>query len=288
MNETDSKKALNELYPEAYLCGVLHGDGWCTKRAIGLRVADHEFSAAFAEALRRVFSVSVYPHKDERGYWLVRARNTTGKYSTLLSFEPQLCDEMAAWIRGLFDSEGNACLYLKKANSQSYGRGISLFSTTISTLERAARYLTCLQISTYLYPRRNGTGHKGSRTVYRLSVAGSYEHYLQFAQRIGSTISRKQQVLDAIPQSYQPDDSYLQKAQAKGVQTKRRRTLEITIPSVIAHIRALIDEGEKPTYERCATIPGYHAASKHYQLHELVAKARELELTSENANSLES
>ncbi len=288
MSETDSGKALNELYPEAYLCGVLHGDGWCTQRAIGLRVADYEFSAAFADALQRVFSVRVQPHKDERGYWLVRTRNSTGKYSVLLSFEPQLCDEMAAWVRGLFDSEGNACLRLKKANSQSYGRDISLFSTTISTLERAAHYLTFLQIPTYLYPRRNGAGHKGSRTVYRLSVAGRYEHYLQFAKRVGSTISRKQQVLDALPQSYQPDGSYYKKAQAKGAQTKRRRTLEMTIPSVIAQIRALIDEGVKPTYERCATIPGYHAASKHFRLHELVAQARELELTSENANSPES
>lgn len=232
--------------------------------------------------------IAVYPHKDERGYWLVRTRNSTGKYSVLLSFEPQLCDEMAAWVRGLFDSEGNACLRLKKANSQSYGRDISLFSTTISTLERAAHYLTFLQIPTYLYPRRNGAGHKGSRTVYRLSVAGRYEHYLQFAKRVGSTISRKQQVLDALPQSYQPDGSYYKKAQAKGAQTKRRRTLEMTIPSVIAQIRALIDEGVKPTYERCATIPGYHAASKHFRLHELVAQARELELTSENANSPES
>ncbi len=287
MGETDNGKALNELYPEAFLCGVLHGDGWCTERAIGLRVADYEFSAAFADALRHVFSVGVYPHKDERGYWLVRARNTTGKYSALLSFEPQLCGEMAAWVRGLFDSEGNACLYLKKANSQSYGRGISLFSTTISTLERAARYLTCLQIPTYLYPRALSAGHKGSQTVYRLSVAGSYEHYLRFAERVGSTIPRKQHVLDAIPQSYQPDNSYLQKAQAKGAHTRHRRTLEVTIPSVIAQIRALIDEGEKPTYKRCVTLPGYPTARQYFRHCELVAQAYEMELTSEHANSPE-
>src|SRR5215467_8261521 len=110
------------------------------------------------------------------------------------SSKPQLCREMATWVRGLFDSEGNACLYLKKANSQSYGRNISLFSTTISTLERATHYLTCLQIPTYLYPRALSAGHKGNQTVYRLSVAGSYEHYLQFAERVGSTIPRKQHV----------------------------------------------------------------------------------------------
>src|SRR5262249_43789984 len=113
----------------AYLAGVLSGDGWCTRLTIGLRVIDADFAQAFALALHVVFGLAVSPRRDERGYWLVRVGNKTGRFNHLPSYEPTTDEERAAWVRGLFDSEGNAQLRPSGISTNSFGRRVAIYST---------------------------------------------------------------------------------------------------------------------------------------------------------------
>src|SRR4051812_1156824 len=87
----------------AYLAGVLHGDGWCTHLTLGLRVADQDFAEAFALALNLVCGTTYAPRRDERGYWLLRAGNKSGRFSGLKGFVARTDRERAMWLRGLFD-----------------------------------------------------------------------------------------------------------------------------------------------------------------------------------------
>src|SRR2546421_3151495 len=65
---------------EAYLAGVIKGDGWCTGYSIGLRVADRDFAEAFAAAITQVFNVPLRIGQERQRYWIVRTSNKTGKY----------------------------------------------------------------------------------------------------------------------------------------------------------------------------------------------------------------
>jgi hypothetical protein len=243
----------------AYLAGVLHGDGWCTALTIGLRVADRDFSDAFAAALRGVFGVSVEPKTDERGYWLVRVSNKTGRFSQIRSYAPMTVDEKAAWLRGLFDSEGNAQLRPNGISENSYGRRVAIYSTDRTTLERARTLMVDLAIPTILRVTRNSASHKGTKAVYELTVCGSRDNYARFATSVGSSIVRKQSVLDAIPGSYRPDPSeHCRIAQRLGAATKHRHTMEIVLPRVVDGVRDLIARGVKPTQRACRAIPGYN------------------------------
>src|SRR5690348_4244567 len=98
-------------FPQPYLAGVLSGDGWCTPRTLGLRCKDADFASAFAQAVNAVFGLSIEPAVDERGYWLTRAGNRSGRFNMLRDFEPTNNDDLSSWLRGLFDSEGNAQLW---------------------------------------------------------------------------------------------------------------------------------------------------------------------------------
>src|SRR5262245_17678066 len=98
----------------AYLSGVLHGDGWCNEQTIGLRVKDQDFAQAFARALTKIAMEDYAPRLDGRGYWLVRTDNCNGRFCHIKSFKPETDTERALWLRGLFDSEGNAQLFQLK------------------------------------------------------------------------------------------------------------------------------------------------------------------------------
>jgi hypothetical protein len=193
-----------DLRASAYLAGVLHGDGWCTAKSFGLRTKDHDFAQAFAHALGRVLDVRWLPRRDERGYWLLRGSNKTGRFSRLRHFEPADDQQRAAWLRGLFDSEGNAqLLALPKAGLNSFHRRVAFYSTEISTLDLAAAHLQRLDIAHSVSRTKNSAAHKGSKTVYELRLLRR-EAFQRFAEVVGSNIGRKQARLDAIASSYQP------------------------------------------------------------------------------------
>jgi hypothetical protein len=266
-------KALSLWQPRAYLAGVVLGDGWCTRLTLGLRVADEDFARAFAAAILAEFSVQAVCRRDERGYWLVRTSNKTGRFSALLNFAPSSQDEKAAWLRGLFDSEGNATLSRAKVSANAWNRRVALFSTEPSTIARAARYLRDLGIETRLSTMKPSTGHKGKRTVWQLTVRHSKANFARFSALVGSSIARKAATLAAIPTTYQPDGHHA-RAQATSAANRRERSRRTVLPSVVARIHDRLQAGLPVTCRACLAIPGYWAARGHALHTELVAMAK--------------
>lgn len=208
---------------QPYLAGVVRGDGWVSPLTIGLRVADHDFAEEFAKALWVVFGVAVAPKRDERGYWLVRVGNKTGRFDVLKAVAPRSKPECRSWLRGLFDSEGNAQLLHRPAISPAaYQRRVSIYSTDEDTIETAAAALGTLGLGVCRSLVRATAGHLGSKPVYELRLAASRAAFATFAHEVGSSIKRKQKVLDAIPLSYQPPGHHA-RIQAQGVAVRNAR-----------------------------------------------------------------
>lgn len=214
-------KALTLHQP--YLAGVVRGDGWVTRLTLGLRVADEEFAQQFARSVRHVYGVSTVARRDERGYWLVRVGNKTGRFDGLRLFEPSTAEESRCWLRGLFDSEGNAQLvHRPRVSPNAYQRRVSFYSTSVETIEMAADALSGLGLRTIRSHVKPTAGHLGSKPVIELRLAASRSAYALFADEVGSTILRKQRVMEAIPTSYQPPGHHA-RIQAKGVESRRAR-----------------------------------------------------------------
>lgn len=193
-------KALTVWQP--YLAGVLHGDGWCTRLTLGLRSKDLDFAEIFAEAVNRLFGMNLSPKWDDRGYWLVRTSNKSGRFDRLRLFEPTNNDDLSSWLRGLFDSEGNAQLWLPPDRGPNcFHRRIAMYSTNIATLNRASEFLTWLEVDHTIRATRNSISHKGTLTVYELRMIRR-SGFSRFAEMVGSSIGRKQATIDAIVRSY--------------------------------------------------------------------------------------
>ena len=205
-----------------YLAGVLHGDGWCTPLTIGLRVRDRDFSDAFVAALRAATGVSMVSRPDERGYWLCRTSNKTGRFDELRGFCPGNNDETGWWLRGLFDSEGNANLtYQPRLGLLSCSRRIAVYSTREETLAQAAEFMEWLEIPHLIRPTKNSATHKGSKVVHELRVLRR-EGFARFAEMVGSNIGRKQETIERIVDSYQPPGgSSRNLAKARAVRWRR-------------------------------------------------------------------
>lgn len=260
---------------QPYLAGVLHGDGWCGT-AIGLRCKDLDFSAAFAAALNQGFSLGKVPKRDERGYWLVRVGNRSGKFNDLRAYEPESDEERAAWLRGLFDSEGNAqCMRLPRSGPNCYQRRIAFYSTEMSTLQRAIYYLDVLGIAAVIRPTKNSQTHKGTKIVYELKLTRK-PAFISFSKIVGSSIARKQKTLEVISSSFSDPAIFTRVGQANGAAVRRKTMIEESLPSVVGGIRTFIATGIKPTKRACsAVVAGHRSILHHFRHSELVAMAME-------------
>ena len=208
---------------QPYLAGVLHGDAWCSNLTIGLRCKDRDFSQQFAACINAGFARSVQPKRDERGYWLVRVGNKSGTFSALRAFVPKGDEAIAMWLRGLFDSEGNAQLWHMPHVSQlSYHRRVAFYSTAVHTLLTASSYLTALAIPNTLRPTKNSASHRGSKIVHELRVVRR-EGFTRFASVVGSSIGRKDERLKLIASTYQPAFDYQSRGGKAGTATRLAR-----------------------------------------------------------------
>lgn len=207
---------------QPYLAGVVLGDGWCSRLTIGLRVADEDFARTFALAIKAGYGTDPSCAPDERGYWLVRVGNKSGRFNALLDYEPANDDEKCAWLRGLFDSEGNVTVCRSNVSANAWNRRVAIYSTTAKTLERAERYLTSLGIRTIRYIERPSAGHKGTKVVMQVRVQPGRENFARFAELVGSSIGRKRNALNSIAETYQPD-GHCARAQALGAAVRRAR-----------------------------------------------------------------
>ena len=213
-------KAISLWQP--YVAGVLHGDGWCTQLTIGLRTKDRDFAQAFFVALREGFPNIRAPKTDERGYWLFRCGNKRGTFSQLKQFEPLTATEVAAWLRGLFDSEGNAQLWhMPHRSPNAYHRRIAFYSTDQTTLSKAANFLALLDIPHTMRATNNSATHRGTKTVHELRVVRR-EGFEAFA-KVGSSIERKHITIKRIAATYQDAASYCAFGGKKGAATRLAR-----------------------------------------------------------------
>lgn len=189
--------------PLAYLAGVVCGDGWVGQSgALCLRVADLDFAVSFSRAIQVAFDLPGRVTVDERGYYLIRQYGK-GRFTHLRTLEPATDAEMSAWLCGWFDSEGNAQLRRKSTRGpRSFDRRISFYSTNESTVDRGDSYLDRLGIMTRWCYMKPSAGHIGSKPVVELALTGGQENYRLFAEQVGSSIGRKQNILLAIPDSY--------------------------------------------------------------------------------------
>ena len=223
--------ALSLKQPKAYLAGCLKGDAFMVagrkdsiRGYIGLRVADQDFAEAFAASINSAYGLDVRPKPDERGYALVRTYNGYGRFDELRSMEPICPEAKAAWLRGLFDSEGNALCVRKPRGPFSWDRRVAMFSTNTGTLDAALNHLACLGIESRITKWNHSAGHKGTKQVFCLSVACGKVSYQTFADIVGSSIARKQRVLELLPTTYHPDIS------------RRRREIQL-IGAAVKHAR---------------------------------------------------
>lgn len=267
------KEISNKIEAEAYVSGVLHGDGWCTKYSLGMRVKDKDFSEAFANALNQVFSFNLETKVDERGYWLVRKSNRSGRFSHLKNKEIKTTDEIIFWLRGLFDSEGNASIFLHAGTANCYSRRISMYSTNTETLQKAVDYLAILKIPSAFRGIKNSVGHKGTKPMYELLVKAGQQNYKRFLEIIGSNIERKRETMKDIVKSYVPNLSEsCRNAQLKGAATKRNKRMNETLPRVIKEMQKLKQTNNVLTYKVCANIKGYLTLLKHFTHKQLIEK----------------
>lgn len=208
----------------SYIAGVLHGDGWCTELTIGLRCADHDFASTFALALNTATGTILVPRFVEGRFWSVRSGNKSGRFDHLKDFQPRTAAEQAAWVRGLFDSEGNAQARPigKPPRMNSIHRRVSMYSTEPGTLERAANYMANLGIETALRKTKNSAGHLGSKVVLELRVRRRSGFKL-FHELIGSSIARKRRAIETAATSYLDPTAVARANQLKGAATKAAR-----------------------------------------------------------------
>lgn len=226
--------ALSVRQPMAYLAGCLLGDACLTtghknsvRGYLQLRVADWDFANAFSSAIYAGFGVIYVPRKDERGYALVRTYNGFGRFDVLRGLIPSLLEEKAAWLRGLFDSEGNVvCVPKPYQGPRSWDRRIAFFSTNQETLHMGLAYLADLKIVSVIRGWPPSDSHHGSKPVFALLLKNGRENYASFARDVGSSIARKSDRINKLPETYHPDlsDAY-REAQLKGAAVRNARKL---------------------------------------------------------------
>lgn len=218
-------RAISIRQPVAYLAGCVLGDAWIGTSGLCLRVADEDFAETFAQAIFQAFAVEAKVRVDERGYFLVRKMSAKSNFASLLSYQPQTVAEKCSWLRGMFDSEGNASLYPKpKSGPRSWDRRVAFYSTNEITIGRTAEYLTELNLETRTSLVTPSRGHKGRRPVLELLLRPGREQYERFASLVGSSIQRKASTLRLLPASYCDDlDQVCREMQARRVAIGRAR-----------------------------------------------------------------
>lgn len=207
-------KAISLWQP--YLAGVLAGDGWCTKLTIGLRSKDRDFAETFAAGLREVYGIRTRVKPDERGYWLVRVSNKRGLFNDLRTWEILTAEDAAAWLRGVFDSEGNACLRPSNASANSKDRRVAFYTTEVRTAALIIHRLQWIGLPSRDRVMKRTDGHKGDKPVIEIRLLNSERNFQRFATAVGSSTDRKARTLAALATSYQNRFDYCSRGGKRG------------------------------------------------------------------------
>lgn len=259
----------------AYIAGVLHGDAYSSTK-FGLTAIDKDFVQAFAQAGASALGLTWRVRPTRGRYWCVETSNKTGRFSHLRHIEPKTLKEKAMWVRGWFDAEGSAYCADGVGERGYTFRKVCGVSTAMPTIEKVASYLTDLGIKTRVLSRNKPSeGHIGTRIVHEVALRGRKDFEL-FRDLVGSSIARKRETLDKIVASYLSDEEFQRRfmdARRRGGRKKAERTVNVTLPAVVAGIRKLIADGVKPTQRNCRSIPGYNTIQPQYAQRKLIEMA---------------
>ena len=266
-------KAISLWQP--YLAGVLSGDAWCTPLTVGLRCKDRDFAVTFAAGLTALYAVRPRVKRDERGYWLVRVSNKRGIFNGMRKCPILTPEDAAAWLRGVFDSEGNADLRPLKISKNAKDRRVAFYTTDVRTAALIIHRLKTIALPSRDRVMKRTLGHKGTKPVIEVRLLNSEENFTRFATLVGSSLGRKRRVLEALAASYGSRRDYCRRGQRAGAATRRRRTVEVRLPTLLAAIKAL-SRTQSPTYRRCMQLSGYWSARQTLGLQhsEIVRMAR--------------
>lgn len=275
-NDRYPKVLITEGVEVAYIAGALHGDAWCSTLTIGLRAKDEDFVVEFTRCLNHIAGTTFKP-KPEGPYFVVRTGNKTGHFSLLKRYRPTGDREHGLWLRGLFDSEGNAQLLARpKTSVNSYGRRIAIYNTELESLKTASLYLARLEIKSYIWPLKKHSP-RAKKQLYELKIRASAENFSKFNERVSSTIKRKRFVLEALPLSYSADPAAdCRSRQTRGARARSERFMNERLPTVLTRIALLISSGQRPVQRLCASIPYYPGALYRYTHRELVKMAEDM------------
>lgn len=261
---------MNEIF---YLAGVLHGDGFNGKK-IGLLAKDKDFVEEFARCLNIICNQAKKPIP--RGdYWEVRIGNKTGKFNFIKDTIPISIEQKGAWIRGFFDSDGTATFSKLKKYPNSYCRSIRICKSKMDVLEKCAQYLRDINIPCKIVSKAHGTGHFGTKPMFEVKISICKENCERFKNLVGSSIARKFKNL-CLMCEYQNPDEYLRRGQLIGAAAKKKKTIEIMLPSVVKGIKSLLDNGIKPTQRNCRSIIGYNTIQTRYSQSDLIQMAQSI------------
>lgn len=190
----------------SYVLGVYYGDGcasirkkglWMSDYSISLSVTDKDFVEEFGRCLSKILHKDYPIHKREgtsawgkhfARYELKACNRLLYEYlkKPLESHKTLIEEFPASFVRGFFDSEGNAYRIYGK---HSYNL-VQASNTNLSLLEYIQDlFLRRFSINSKIYVEKR----IGLKTVYRLSIT-SYPEIVKF-QEIGFSIHRKQQNL---------------------------------------------------------------------------------------------
>jgi hypothetical protein len=261
---------------EAYVAGVVHGDGFCNVREVGLLAKDRDFVESFAIAARLVTRMPMLVRSD-REYWVARCGGANGKWKWLRHTEFSELSQMALWVRGMFDSDGNVSCRKLSNGPRSYSRRVAIYKTKLERLETCNVFLKSLGIEANIRKTKNSESHYGEKLVYELGLTGSFENYSKFLTYVGSNIQRKLDGLVKVCDTYQSDLSQCRReSQAIGAETKRIRFLTETLPTVLASMKELDSSGERMVVRTCgAKIRGYHSMLQHFTHKTLLTLSKE-------------
>lgn len=204
---------LEPSYELSYLLGVLKGDGCiyksrneknktCIVYIIQLRVIDKEFIEYFAEVLEKIFGrkVKIGTYLDDRSKLFYRVSiHSKSFYEWYNSKIEEEIFKIArffpnAFIKGMFDSEGNLTYFKSRDNSYPVVRicssNHSLIRTVKEWLEEFYQIIGIIKMVPSTERTINGRICKFKKDVY---VLGIYKqgYVRKFYKSIGTSISRK-------------------------------------------------------------------------------------------------
>ena len=198
----------------AYVLGVIEGDGWVSsdsngfKNVIGLYVKDYDFILEFKKHLENIGFNSFHIDKKElskknsKHNDLYRLRvysiyfsewyYSLKKYDDYVKmFEDNEC-HMAAFLRGMFDSEGHVRVLFRKTGG-ILTRTIKITNTDESLINLCGHFLNKLNIE---YTTRYEENKKGYKT--KIDILIRARSYSDFRGKIGTSIHRKKEIMDML------------------------------------------------------------------------------------------